>query len=65
MQKKIEENFLLMTDTLLFIRTFLESTKLDFKIMDCNPDFADTNIFCKKYGINFEDATKKVWTAVK
>ena len=36
-----------MTDTLLFIRTFLESTKLDFEIMDCDPDLADTNIFCK------------------
>ena len=38
----------LMTDTLPFIRTFLETTKLDFEIMDCEPDLADTNIFCKK-----------------
>ena len=60
MQKKIEENFLLMTDTLPFIRTFLESTKLDFEIMDCDPDLADTNIFCKKYGINFEDAANTI-----
>ena len=40
-----------MTDTLPFIRKFLESTKLDFEIMDCEPDLADTNIFCKKYVI--------------
>ncbi len=45
MQKKIEQNFLLMTDTLPFILKFLESTKLDFKIMDCEIDLADTNIF--------------------
>ena len=37
-----------MTDTLPLIRKFLESTKLDFEIMDCDPDLADTNIFCKK-----------------
>ena len=49
-----------MTDTLPFIRTFLESTKLDFEIMDCDPDLADTNIFCKKYGINFEDAANTI-----
>jgi len=49
-----------MTDTLPFIRTFLESTKLDFEIMDCDPDLADTNIFCKKYGIFFEDAANTI-----
>ena len=49
-----------MTNTLPFIRTFLESTKLDFEIMDCDPDLADTNIFCKKYGINFENAANTI-----
>ena len=49
-----------MTDTLPFIRTFLESTKLDFEIIDCESDLADTNIFCKKYGINFEDAANTI-----
>ena len=49
-----------MTDTLPFIRTFLESTKLDFEIMDCDPDLADTNIFCKKYGISFKDAANTI-----
>ena len=44
MQKKIEENFLLMTDTLPFIRTFLESTKLDFEIMNCDPDLNEKTI---------------------
>ena len=45
-----------MTDTLPFIRKFLENTKLDFEIMDCEPDLADTNIFCKKYNIKFNAA---------
>ena len=49
-----------MTNTLPFIRKFLENTKLDFEIMDCEPDLADTNIFCKKYGINFEDAANTI-----
>ena len=49
-----------MTDTLPFIRKFLESTKLDFEIMDCEPDLADTNIFCKKYGINLEDSANTI-----
>ena len=49
-----------MTDTLPFIRKFIESRKLDFEIMDCEPDLADTNIFCKKYGINLEDAANTI-----
>ena len=49
-----------MTDTLPFIRKFIESTKLDFEIMDCEHDLADTNIFCKEYSINFEDAANTI-----
>ena len=49
-----------MTDTLPFIRKFLESTKLYFEIMDCEPDLADTNIFCKKYGIKLEDSANTI-----
>ena len=29
------------------IRKFLESTNLTFDVMDCDPNLADTNIFCK------------------
>ena len=49
-----------MTDTVPFIRAFLESTKLDFEIMDCDPDLAETNSFCKKYGIDFDDAANTI-----
>ena len=54
-----------MTDTLPFIRKFLESTKLDFEIMNCEPDLAETNIFCKKYGIDFEDAANTIMVKSK
>ena len=45
-----------MTDTLPKIRQFLESTKLEFEVMDCNPKLADTKVFCKEYGIDLEDS---------
>ena len=54
-----------MTDTLPFIRTFLESTKLDFEIIDCESNLADTNIFCKKYDIDFEDAANTIMVKSK
>ena len=44
-----------MTDTLPKIRRFLESTKLDFEVMDCDPKLADTYVFCKEYGIDLDD----------
>ena len=36
-----------MADTLPIIRQFLESTKLEFEVLDCDPEFADTHVFCK------------------
>jgi len=49
-----------MTDTLPKIRQFLESTKLKFEIMDCDPKLADTNIFCREYGINLDDSVNAI-----
>ena len=49
-----------MTDTLPFIQKFLEGTKLDFEIIDCESDSADTSIFCKKYGIKLEDSANTI-----
>ena len=54
-----------MTDTLPQIRQFLESTKLEFEVMDCNPDLADTKIFCREYGINLEDSVNAVLVKTK
>ena len=49
-----------MTDTLPKIRQFIESTKLEFEVMDCNPELADTYIFCKEYGIDLEDSVNAI-----
>ena len=54
-----------MTDTLPKIREFLDSTKLEFEIMDCDPKLADTNLFCKKYGINLEDSVNAILVKTK
>ena len=54
-----------MTDTLPKIRQFLESTKLEFEVMDCDPKFADTNIFCKEYGVDLEDSVNAILVKTK
>jgi len=54
-----------MTDTLPKIRQFLESTKLKFEVMDCDPKLADTNIFCKEYGIDLEDSVNAILVKTK
>ena len=54
-----------MTDTLPQIRQFLKSTKLDFEVIDCDPEFADTNVFCKEYGIDLEDSVNAIVVKTK
>ena len=54
-----------MTDTLPQIRKFLENTKLEFEVMDCDPELADTNVFCREYGINLEDSVNAIVVKTK
>tara|TARA_B110000263_G_scaffold226936_1_gene218928 strand:- start:1025 stop:1507 length:483 start_codon:yes stop_codon:yes gene_type:complete len=54
-----------MSDTLPKIRQFLESTELKFEIMDCDPELADTKIFCKEYNINLEDSVNAILVKTK
>ena len=54
-----------MADTLPQIRQFLESTKLEFEIMDCNPELADTEVFCREYGIDLEDSVNAIVVKTK
>jgi len=54
-----------MTDTLPKIRQFSESTKVEFEVMDCNPELADTYIFCKEYGIDLEDSVNTIVVKTK
>jgi hypothetical protein len=37
-----------MSDTLPEIRSILEVSGLDFEVWDCDPDMADTAVFCKQ-----------------
>ena len=54
-----------MPDTLPQIRQFLESTKLEFEIMDCDPNLADTNVFCREYGIDLNDSVNAIVVKTK
>ena len=54
-----------MTDTLPKIRQFLENTKLEFEVMDCDPKLADTNVFCKEFCINLEDSVNAILVKTK
>ena len=54
-----------MTDTLPKIRQFLESTKLEFEVMDCDPELADTKIFCREYGIDLNDSVNAIVVKTK
>ena len=54
-----------MTDTLPQIRKFLENTKLEFEVMDCDPELADTHVFCKEYGIDLEDSVNAIVVKTK
>ena len=54
-----------MTDTLPKIRQFLESTNLEFEVMHCDPKLADTNVFCRKYGVELEDSVNAIVVKTK
>ena len=54
-----------MPDTLPQIRQFLESTKLEFEVMDCDPELADTKVFCREYGIALEDSVNAIVVKTK
>ena len=49
-----------MTDTLPEIRTLLEQTGDSFEVWDCNPDMADTAVFCEHYGVSLENSANTI-----
>ena len=49
-----------MSITLQRIQRFLESTKLTFEVMGCDPTLSDTAIFCKEYGIDLNDSVNTI-----
>ena len=54
-----------MTDTLPKIRQFLESTRLEFEVMDCDPELADTKVFCREYGFALEESVNAIVVKTK
>jgi prolyl-tRNA editing enzyme YbaK/EbsC (Cys-tRNA(Pro) deacylase) len=49
-----------MSNTLPEIRAILEGSGLDFEVWDCDPDMADTAVFCKKYGVEPADSANTI-----
>ena len=54
-----------MTDTLPEIRAILEASGHNFEVLDCDPDLADTAVFCKNYGILPEDSANTILVRTK
>ena len=38
----------------------LESTGMPFRVVECDPDYADTFPYCEKYGVAPEDAANTI-----
>lgn len=49
-----------MTDTLPEIRQFLEDANDSFEVWDCDPNMADTAIFCEYYGVSPEKSANTI-----
>lgn len=49
-----------MSDTLPEIRAALEASGLSFEIWDCDPELADTAVFCERYGVPPEKSANTI-----
>jgi prolyl-tRNA editing enzyme YbaK/EbsC (Cys-tRNA(Pro) deacylase) len=49
-----------MNDTLPEIRTFLEQSGLPFEVLKCDPELADTAVFCEHYGVALENSANAI-----
>ena len=43
----------------------LQSTGMSFRVVECDPDYADTFPYCEKYGVDLEDAANTILVASK
>ncbi len=41
----------------------LKSLNIEYKVLECDPDFADTAVFCEKYGYSEEAAANAILVA--
>ncbi len=49
-----------MSDTLPQIRAFLEQTGQPFEVLPCDPELADTAVFCDHYGVALENSANAI-----
>ena len=49
-----------MSDTLPEIRSVLEASQHSFEVWDCDPDLADTAVFCEHYGVKPENSANTI-----
>ncbi|MCP4878656.1 MAG: hypothetical protein GY896_24650 [Gammaproteobacteria bacterium] len=49
-----------MSDTLPEIETFLQQSGIPFEVWPCDPELADTAIFCDHYGVALENSANAI-----
>ena len=49
-----------MTNTLPAIQRFLENSGLAFEVWPCDPELADTAVYCEHYGISLENSANAI-----
>ena len=47
------------------MRRALEATGVEFELLACDPDFADTAAFCERYGVDPQDSANAIVVAGK
>ena len=47
------------------IADLLESSRLDYEVMPCDPELADTAVFCEHYGRSLEDSVNTILVKAK
>lgn len=53
------------TDIQQRIHAFLDGSKLDYEVMACDPELADTAVFCEHYGIPLENSVNTLLVKAK
>ena len=49
-----------MSSTLPSIQAFLDSCGLDYEILPCEPELADTAVFCEHYGVSLANSANAI-----
>ena len=54
-----------MSDTQPHIRRFLEQSGEDFEVWPCDPELADTAVYCEHYGVALENSANAILVRAK